>query len=232
MDSLPINTVDLAVAGVLIISGLIAFMRGLVHEVLSVSAWIGAGFATLYGYPYLTPYVMEFIASELIAQVIAGVGVFVAVLIVISLISHGLSRRVRESALGALDRSLGFIFGLFRGAFLVCLTWLVFAWMVQPDERPEWVIKAKVIPVVQLGAELLVDLVPQGAKESGADAITGAQDKAQETLRDQVRKEVDRQMDEVMAPRSEPQGEQPSSGDQGYSQDQRDSLNGLIKNQQ
>lgn len=231
MDSLPINIVDLGVLAVLVISGLIAFLRGLVHEVLSVSAWIGAGLATLYGYPYLTPFVMKVVSSELVAQLIAGAGVFIIVLVVISLLSHALSRRVRESALGALDRSLGFLFGLLRGAVLVCLAWLVMAWLVQPDERPEWIVKAKVTPAVEAGAALLVALVPESARKEGEEAAKEAQESAEKEIREKLREEVEKQMDEVMAPRSESEGGEQQKDDQGYSQDQRESLDSLIQQQ-
>ena len=47
MDGLPINGLDLAVGIVLLISALLAFMRGFVHEVLSIAAWVGALLACL-----------------------------------------------------------------------------------------------------------------------------------------------------------------------------------------
>jgi membrane protein required for colicin V production len=35
------TSVDLVLLGVMVLSGLIAFMRGLVREVLSIAAWVG-----------------------------------------------------------------------------------------------------------------------------------------------------------------------------------------------
>jgi membrane protein required for colicin V production len=171
MESLPINITDLIVVAILLISGILAFFRGLVHEVLSVSAWIGAGFATLYGYPLLTPYIMKVISSELVAQIVSGVVVFIGVLIIISLISHGLSKRVKQSALGALDRSLGFVFGLVRGAVLVCLCWLLLSWVLPAEERPEWVQEAKSLPLIEVGAEALAALVPEDIREESIEAV-------------------------------------------------------------
>ena len=232
MDSLPINIVDLIVIAILLISGVLAFFRGLVHEVLSVSAWIGAGVATLYGYPLLAPYVMNFITSQLVAQIVAGVAVFILVLILISLLSHAISKRVKESALGALDRSLGFVFGLLRGAVLVCLSWLLLNWVLPESERPEWLMEAKSRPVIETGAALLEGLVPEDVREEGATAIEGARDTAGESVREAVQEEVDRQMEDIIAPRREEGGADQGGGESGYSDSDREQLDQLIEGQQ
>lgn len=240
MDSLPINIVDIVVIAVLLLSGVLAFFRGLVHEVLSVSAWIGAGFATLYGYPLLTPYVMEVISSQLVAQIVAGVVVFIAVLILISLLSHAISKRVRESALGALDRSLGFIFGLLRGAVLVALSWLLLTWVVPADDRPDWLQEAKSRPLMEAGAGLLEALVPEDLREEGEAAVEDARDATGEAVRERVQEEVDRQMEEIIAPRNETQqenggategtaGSTTGGEETGYSDSERESLDQLIE---
>ncbi len=247
MESLPINIVDIIVVAVLLISGLLAFFRGLVHEVLSVSAWIGAGFATLYGYPLLTPYVMQVISSQLVAQIVAGVVVFIAVLILISLLSHAISKRVKESALGALDRSLGFVFGLLRGAFLICLCWLLLSWVLPGEDRPAWLQDAKSRPVIETGAELLEALVPEDVREESIRGVNDAREATGEAVREKVQEEVDRQMEEIIAPRS---GESQTNGSgqgasggtsgdttegeagAGYSDSERQGLDQLIEGQQ
>ena len=242
MESLPINIVDIVVVAVLLISGLLAFFRGLVHEVLSVSAWIGAGFATLYGYPLLTPYVMEVISSELVAQIVAGVVVFIAVLILISLLSHSITKRVKESALGALDRSLGFVFGLVRGAFLVCLSWLLLSWVLPSEDRPEWLQEAKSRPIVETGAEILEALVPEDIREDSVRGVNDARDATGEAVRERVQEEVDRQMEEIIAPRNSDStdgaegansgGEAAGGSEGGYSESDRQGLDQLIEGQQ
>ncbi|WP_455373511.1 CvpA family protein [Limibacillus halophilus] len=232
MESLPINITDLIVVAILLISGILAFFRGLVHEVLSVSAWIGAGFATLYGYPLLTPYIMKVISSELVAQIVSGVVVFIGVLIIISLISHGLSKRVKESALGALDRSLGFVFGLVRGAVLVCLCWLLLSWVLPAEERPEWVQEAKSLPLIEVGAEALAALVPEDIREESIEAVESARETTGEAVREKVQEEVDRQMEEMIAPRSNQENQDEGAKGDGYSESEREQLDTLIEGQQ
>ncbi len=76
MDAPPINVTDGVIALVILGSGLFAFFRGFVHELLAVISWIGAGLATLYGFPYLQPRVRELITVPLIADMTAGVVIF------------------------------------------------------------------------------------------------------------------------------------------------------------
>ena len=42
MENLPVNAVDVLVVLVLVISALIAFLRGFAHELLSIISWVGA----------------------------------------------------------------------------------------------------------------------------------------------------------------------------------------------
>ena len=118
MDSFPINGLDLAVLVILLLSALLAFMRGFVHEVLSVAAWIGAIFAVIYGLPELRHLARDTIPNSLIADSTTGVIIFLAVLVFLSMLTKILSKSIQASALNNLDRSLGFIYGLVRGAVI------------------------------------------------------------------------------------------------------------------
>ena len=110
METTSINPTDIAVIVILLLSALLAFARGLVREVLSVGAWVGAAFATLYLFPHVLPMVQQVVAKELLAKAVAGIGIFVVSLILLSIISHQLSKGVRGSALSAVDRSLRICF--------------------------------------------------------------------------------------------------------------------------
>ena len=167
MADIPFNLVDIAVIAILAISGIFALVRGLVHELLAVGSWIGAAIATLYGFPKAQPVARELITVPLVADIVAGVAIFLTVLIVLSIITHLIARRVRRSTLGALDRSLGMVFGLLRGAVLVCLAWLALSWTVPRDDYPKWLLEARSLPLVERGALILINLVPPNLRPSG-----------------------------------------------------------------
>ena len=184
MEAPPINIADVVIALVILISGLFAFFRGFVHELLAIVSWIGAGLATVYGFPYLQPRVRELITVPLIADMTAGVAIFMIVLIALSILTRILSRRIRTSALGPLDRSLGLVFGFLRGAALVCIAWLVFAWLLPREDHPEWVTEAKLRPLVEHGSVLLVGLLPERLRGGPAATPGAAGSKAEKIYQD------------------------------------------------
>ncbi|HWA44668.1 MAG TPA: CvpA family protein [Hypericibacter adhaerens] len=168
------TSADLIIIAILALSALLAFMRGFVREVLSIGAWVGAALATIYGFPIAQPFARKYIEVALFADIAAGVAIFVVALIVLTVLSHALSRNVRDSALGAVDRSLGLLFGLVRGAVLVCLAYLVMAWAIPQEDRPVWVAQSRTLPLVQQGAGLLLKILPESALKQGEDAVGAA----------------------------------------------------------
>ena len=219
MGDLPVNAVDIAVGIVLLLSTLIAFLRGFVHETLSIVSWIGAIFATLYGFPIAQPYAREFIPVELLADVAAGVAIFVVVLVMLSIASRFLSSYVQESSLGALDRSLGLVFGLLRGFVIACLIWLGFSWVMPTDDQPEWVQEARTVPALNWGGDILVAFAPEHLLKESGDAA----DDAVENLRQlQENKETFERLQNAVSKDSE------SSSQDGYNQGDRQELESLI----
>ena len=186
METPPINLTDAAVVLVILISGLHAFFRGLVHEVLAVISWIGAALATIYGFPYARPYATELITVPLIADMVAGVGIFLVTLVVLSVLTNFVSRRIHQSALGPLDRSLGLVFGFLRGAVLIAVAWLALNLVLPREDHPKWIAKAKVRPLVEQGAVLLISVLPErlrrelgtksGAATGGIEELQRLQD--------------------------------------------------------
>ena len=161
MDDLPINVTDLAIFVVILISGALAFVRGFVHELLAVAAWIGAAVAMVYGLPHVLPYARDLIAIKILAEIAAGASIFILVLVGLSVLTHMLSRHIRESSLGAVDRSLGLLFGFLRGAFLVCVVWIVLLWGLPREDHPAWIAEARALPLVEQGADVILEALPE-----------------------------------------------------------------------
>ncbi len=185
MGDFPVNVTDIAVIVVLLISALLAYARGFVHEVLAVAGWIGAIFATIYGFPYAQPYARSLIPIDLIADLAAGLVIFVVTLVLLSFITRGAAGLVKASALSFLDRSLGFLFGLVRGAVIVCVAYLGLVWLMPPHEQPGWLSEARSMPLIERGAAVLRGLVPDHARTAGSKAAGNVQDKAEKILETQ-----------------------------------------------
>jgi membrane protein required for colicin V production len=150
------NTVDIVVISVVAISAIIAFLRGFVREILTIGSWLGAGLVTLYAFPVLQPKFEQWISSKLAADIVGGIGLFLISLIIFSIISHMIARFVRGSALTAVDRSLGLLFGLVRGAILVSLAYMLLFAM-----DPNLLRGARTTPMMARGAEILRNLAPK-----------------------------------------------------------------------
>jgi membrane protein required for colicin V production len=214
-----LSILDIVLLAVVLLSGLLALLRGFVHEVLSFGAWIGAALVALYAFPYLQPYARDLVGVPVVGDVLAGAAVFLVALIVLSLIARSLGRLAQDSALSALDRTLGLLFGLVRGAVLVCLAWLIFSWLVPTPQHPHWVTEARMLPMVRQGAEMLRSLVPDAFLESLGQS-------ARSTISDSVGQSVAESLEDKL----QPQPKDVTDADEpAYNQGERQDLDQVIK---
>ena len=155
------NVVDVIVLAIVAFSGMMGFLRGMVREVLGLSAWIGAAFAAWWFFPKLQPLAHQVIANPDIADPVAFGATFLFVLIVLSLVARSLGMAVRRSALGGLDRTLGLVYGLARGAALMVFAYLM-AGAVEPVDRwPDAVLEARLLPSIYQGAAWVAERLPE-----------------------------------------------------------------------
>jgi len=163
MGNLNITVVDVVVIGVLLGSAGFAFLRGFVQEVLSITSWVGAVFAALYGFSTLQPFFRSQIGVVWAADAATGASLFLVTLLVLSLLTKRVSDRVRQSAMNSVDSSLGFVFGLVRGAVLLSLAFLSAAWLFdRPDHYPSWLADARSRPWLERGGNMLKSMAPDG----------------------------------------------------------------------
>lgn len=153
--------VDGVVVAVLAVSAVLAFLRGLVHEVLGVGAWIGAAVLALVLRPEVAPYLQDSVEPAWLADALASGGIFLTVLLILKLIIGFIARKVQDSMLGGTDRALGLLFGVARGAFLVILAYIIGGMLLPTADRwPEPVRDARSLPLVLDGAKWLVAQLP------------------------------------------------------------------------
>src|ERR1700723_735916 len=199
---MPITILDLVLLAVMLISGLLAMVRGFMREILSIAAWGAAALVTLYAFSKLLPTAKSYFNNDTVAAVVVVAGVFVGTLIVVRI-----SDMILDSRIGALDRTLGFLFGLARGLLIVVVAYQFFIWLVPDKQRPDWVTGAKSRMVLQGTGEWVMSLLP---------------DDPENTILKRFKKNKpdDEQTDTDPAA--------PASGD-GYSKPARDSLKKLIE---
>jgi membrane protein required for colicin V production len=221
------NPLDLGVIIVIGLSAIFAFARGFVREALSIVAWVGAGFITLYGFNYVYAIVDPMVHNPLLSQLIAGFGLFVLSLIVLTVLTSVVASTVRQAGLSPIDRTLGFVFGLLRGAFIVSLGYLVLDISVQKTDRPAWLKDAKSEPYLEQGADMLRPFLPESLRTKSAAAA----DEVIKTMSPAA--EAERAMRALVNPTTPPATaapNQPSAAPSYKPSDQRE-LDRLINNQ-
>jgi membrane protein required for colicin V production len=157
---MPITLLDIILIGVMLISALLAMIRGFMREVLSIAAWVIAALVTLYLYNKLLPLAKSYFNNDIIAAAVVVGGTFLATLLIVSIITVRFSDMVLDSRVGALDRTLGFLFGLARGLIIVVVAFLFFAWLVPDRSQPEWIRSAKSRIVLQGTGDWLMSMLP------------------------------------------------------------------------
>lgn len=154
--------VDTMILCVVALSALFSMVRGLVREVLSVGAWIGALLACLHFYGPVKPFVASVLPFGFGHFAIYGAMavVFLVVLIILSMVSGILGGLVRSSPLSGLDHSLGILFGIARGAIIVFLAYVALGMTEPSNDWPAPVANARFLPLAQEGASWLVAFLP------------------------------------------------------------------------
>ena len=158
---MPITLLDIVLIGVMLVSGLLAMVRGFMREVLSITAWVLAAAATLYSYAKLLPLAKQYFNNDIVAAVAVIGGVFLLTLLIVSILTVRISDMVLDSRVGALDRTLGFLFGLARGLVIVVVAFMFFNWLVPDRSQPEWVRTAKSKVVLTGTGQWLMSMLPE-----------------------------------------------------------------------
>jgi len=163
---MPITLLDIILLLVMLVSGLLAMIRGFMREILSIGAWIIAAVVTLYAYSRLLPVAKSYFNSDMVSAGVTVGGTFLLTLLVVSVITVRISDMILDSRVGALDRTLGFLFGLGRGLVIVVVAFLFFAWLVPDRSQPEWVRDAKSRVVLQSTGQWLISMLPDDPEKT------------------------------------------------------------------
>ena len=151
---MPITLLDGILVGFTLVSAMLAMVRGFSREILSVVSWAAAAAAAFFFYKPVLPYLKPYIDNEKIAMAASAGAVFIIALIVVSVITMKLADWIIDSRIGALDRTLGFLYGAARGILVVAVALLFFNWLAGA-KAPAWVTDAKSRPLLeQIGAKI------------------------------------------------------------------------------
>lgn len=160
--------------GVLIVVGVTAasgFMRGFIHEILSLAAWVVAVLAIHYLHSPLTEKLIPFTSDKLgTAAVLAFALLLLIPYFIIKLLAKRMGDMSRDSLIGPIDRVIGFGFGAIKGLLIIVMGFSIlvlgFDTLRGAGGRPPWMTLARTYPFVNSGSESLVKIIAERRAEA------------------------------------------------------------------
>ena len=134
--------------------------KGFTLSLLSFSKWLIALLITIVLVPKLNPWVQEYIDSQFVRDIGLGIFVFIISLFIIINISKAISSTITWSGLGAVDKSFGLFFGIFKG-YIICVC--IFSLLNWFYPHQKWPLKAEgtySFEIIYKGSEFLIDEFP------------------------------------------------------------------------
>ncbi|GLQ18129.1 CvpA family protein [Maritalea porphyrae] len=176
-----ITAFDIAVGLIVLISALLATMRGLTREVLSLATWGGSAIFAWWMYLNYPEIAREYVAEQTVADIATVIVSFIVALIVLHLLTMWIADLVGDSKIGPLDRSLGFIFGGLRG-ILIAVVFVIFGQWLFQSVVDEWGKESKTLPMLsQLGDDLIAAL-PEDLEGMVSETLRGSSARPQEPV--------------------------------------------------
>ena len=145
---------DIIAGLIMLASILIAILRGFIREVLTILGLVGGAVAAYIGGPLLSPLyqswmgvtegqeeaekLLDMVPYSLVAEVLAYATVFIVFVILLSILSHFLAESVKSLGLGAVDRTLGMVFGIVRGVLFLGLLYLPIYYLAGDEQKEDW----------------------------------------------------------------------------------------------
>ncbi len=182
--------VDIFVGLVLLVSVGIAFVRGFIREVLTIFAIVGGIAAAYVGGPLLSPVMRGWLGVEegvenpeklfsmipypMLADILAYGAILVLFVIILSVISHFIAEFAKNLGLGALDRTLGVVFGIARAVLVLGFLYLPFHVAASDEQKEEWFGASKSQVYLITTAEWMSAYLPKNVEEKMEEGIQQA----------------------------------------------------------
>lgn len=153
---------DILFAGIILVSMIVAMMKGLVREIISLAALIAGFILAVFYYPIPAKHLVEFCRTDSIANLLGFLIIFLGCILVGAIASFLVNRFVQAASLKWIDRVLGAIFGFLRGWVISSI--LVVGLIAFPI-RDNLMARSILAPYLLGGAHTMVRLAPQGLKD-------------------------------------------------------------------
>jgi len=233
--------IDIVVGAVVLISALIAFLRGFIREVLTILGVVGGILAAVFFGPDLAPVMrgwlgvsdgdetgklFDLVPMVIVADVLAYGLVFIIVVIILSVISHFTAGAAKAMGLGPVDRTLGVVFGIVRAVVLLGLLYLPFHLLMDEKTKEDLFSGSKTHIFIEKTADVIAGFLPETEE---------IEEKAEDVERDVKKKLMEEDLlqnkDKKDAPDQQELKKSEEQKNTGYEQGEREKMNELFKQQ-
>ena len=135
-------------------------MKGFSLSFLSFMKWVLALVVTIIFVPKLQPWVSDYIESDFINSFGIGIAIFVCSLFVTIVLGKALSKVVKWTGVGSIDKTFGFLFGFFKGYIVSVCLFSLLNWFYPYQNWGISVEKAFSFEIIKNGSEILIKEFP------------------------------------------------------------------------
>ena len=155
-----VSILDLIFILITILSLIKCYNKGFVLSILSMAKWLLAYVITLIIFPYIKPYFEDVIDNEYILDIGLGISLFILVIFCILLVNKGISKAIKYTGLGSLDKIFGFFFGFIRAYILSIFIFSGIHIVYNYDKWPLNLNKSFIFPYLEKGSNYLLKEFP------------------------------------------------------------------------
>lgn len=163
----------------------------------------------------------DIIPYTYVAAFLAYGSIFVIVVVILSIISHMIAEAVKSVGLGAIDRTLGVVFGLARGILLLGILYLPVYLTIEQETRDGWFEGSRSHVYIEMTAEIISGYLPEEARQGIEDQV----EEGSAAVEGKTRESLER-MD--LLKRNTQPDETPTQ-DKGYNERQRQEMDKLFE---
>lgn len=183
--------VDGLIILILLISGILATLRGMTREILGLLGWIVAVVATRLVQPTALEWIGQYSDAEPVNDALSWGIPFFIIAVIWFIIANSIAPGIRKFGLGALDRLLGFGFGILRGFVIIALFYMAALFVVEDEAAmPDEIRSSALMLPVQSMARAMTGLAPENIREDMEQAIPDPQ--LGKSLKEGIRAGIDK----------------------------------------
>tara|TARA_Y100000590_G_scaffold465374_1_gene637543 strand:- start:1217 stop:1765 length:549 start_codon:yes stop_codon:yes gene_type:complete len=155
-----ISAFDLIVFLIIVYSVAKCAAKGFMLSLFSFSKWLLALVITIILVPKLNPWVEDYIESKFVTDIGLGIFIYVISLFIIINIGKAIGSAITWSGLGGVDKSFGFIFGVFKGYVICICIFSLLNWFYPHKEWPLNTEDAYSFEIIYIGSTFLIKEFP------------------------------------------------------------------------